>query len=303
MGRSRQDIEGISDDPVAEFAWQLQRQLKLVPGLTYRKLAKAVNYSHSTVASAFEGKRLPTWTVTAALLRECRVGEKGIKDWHRRWYEVRLLLDGIEPDVAREMVGPRGPRPPVKEPSRSSDNEWRPRPDLVMDFDQLAAELRRFKIAIGNPSLYELHRTMSRAGYHYSMTAVSDVFAGRSRPKMGLYRDLIQVMFWQANKIHAHQEEQELAWKDPWEWMVAWSRAEYRRSGGVDRPASRRSPKRSPRGSDAPVLAEEVQKDPSKAAALLVKMEPSVASSIITALPTPASREILTAVLEMHRAS
>lgn len=46
-----------------------------------------------------------------------------------------------------------------------------------------------------------------------------------------------------------------------------------------------------------------MQNDPRKAAALLVKMEPSVASGIITSLPTPASQDILTAVLEMNRAS
>ncbi|PPI89076.1 hypothetical protein C5E46_35110 [Nocardia nova] len=271
--------------------------------MTYRQLAQATNYSPSTIASAFEGKKLPSWAVTAAIVRECRVGEGAVKGWHRRWYEVRLQLDGIEPDIAREMVGPRGPRPPVKEPSRNSHNEWRPRPDLAMDFDQLAAELRRFKIAVGNPSLYAIHRTMSRMGYPYSITAISDVFAGRSHPKMDLYKDLIQIMFWQANKIHVHQEEQELAWKDQFEWMVAWSRAEYQRTGGVDRPAARRRRSRSRREPSAPALPEDMQNDPRKAAALLVKMEPAVASGIITSLPAPASQDILTAVLEMNRAS
>ncbi|WP_063065757.1 helix-turn-helix domain-containing protein [Nocardia violaceofusca] len=134
---------------VTEFAYQLRSLLDADPRLTFRKIADTVNYSHSTLNDATTGKKLPSWPVTEALLKGCGQRDDDIERWRELWEETRLRMQQFPADLVGEQLGHNSIQAPSIEPSRDVYNEWRPRPDLVVDYTQLNAELRRFGLRSG----------------------------------------------------------------------------------------------------------------------------------------------------------
>lgn len=195
-----------------------------------RQMAPTVGYSHSTLAAAVSGKKFPSWQVTHALVKACGDGEL-IDQWQELWQETYLQVEKrFPPELVRETPGSRSAlalKPKV--PRREASNAWQPRPEVVQNFAQLADELRRFRSAIGSPTLEAVHRaTVLQGGKRCSPTTLSDVFAGKRPPKLPAYRPMIQMMLVMSNVVHGDREKEQ-AWKNLDEWLRAWSRAEYAR--------------------------------------------------------------------------
>src|SRR5437867_2392018 len=72
---------------VEAFAAALQR-VRRNAGLTYRELAGRAHYSHPHLIRATSGRQLPTWDVTAAILKGCGVPSELMPAWRRRWEAV-----------------------------------------------------------------------------------------------------------------------------------------------------------------------------------------------------------------------
>ncbi|MBF6149570.1 hypothetical protein [Nocardia nova] len=90
-------------------------------------------------------------------------------------------------------------------------------------------------------------------------------------------------MLLKANIVHSNSAEAQRSWRQEFEWLVAWSRAEYHRC------------------QESVLLPPALRNNPHAAAELLTTMEPTTASDMLAGLP-PASRQaILTAVFDMQR--
>ncbi|MGY2025775.1 helix-turn-helix domain-containing protein [Nocardia gipuzkoensis] len=301
MGRRRKPVaEG---SPVGRFAARLRDRIDQDPTLTYRKMAEQVNYSHSTLAEAVSGKKLPTWDVTLAVLQSCEADEEEIREWKQYWHATHRLGARFSPIPEEELTTEAAP-----EPDTAGDDSWRPRPDRIRTFDDLAYELRRFRLAVGNPTLRELQRLMCQPIWNnpYSVTSLSDVFNGKRRPRVGMYRTLVQIMLMRSHTLYGASERHR-PWQSEYDWIDAWSRAEFDREKYSIRPGRERQP-----GNDPLVVPSErerfptgeiVKEKPKVAANLLSTMQPHVVSGIITSLPAKTAEEILTAVLELHRQS
>jgi transcriptional regulator with XRE-family HTH domain len=96
MGRRQVPLDG--QGQVVRFAAKL-RQARESAGLTLRKLAEGSGYSASTLSTAENGKKLPSWDVVEAFVRTC--GETDIPRW-RGWWEAAVDDDHAEPAQAAE---------------------------------------------------------------------------------------------------------------------------------------------------------------------------------------------------------
>lgn len=298
MGRKRDPID--NDGPVGKFAKRLRDRMDQNPDLTFRKIAAQVNYSHSTLALAASGKKFPTWASTLALLQGCGADENEITWWRSYWENTRRKIGGPAHREDGDPVDEDQWGVPLVEPR--GYQEWRPRPDLVETFEDLTYELKRFRIAVGNPSIRQLHRDMNRHlwGTQCSLAVLSDVLAGRRRPRAAIFRAILGALLIQAHSIHGLSEKGQ-GWLSEVEWIGAWSRAEFRREN-LGPPPSRDvlNEVLPPHDRGGVSISKMAEKKPRLAAALLTDMSPKVVSGIITALPPDAAEPMLTAVLEDH---
>ncbi|MBF6333598.1 helix-turn-helix domain-containing protein [Nocardia transvalensis] len=305
MGRKRNPIE--DPGPIGNFARRLRARVEKDSTLTYRQLASRVNYSHSTLAAALSGKRFPTWESAAALLRACGAGEEEIEQWHDYWQDTRLRLAGKAADL---VPTPQGwvvePEFEPDSPDLSGYDDWRPRPEFVDTFDELAFELRRFRAAVGNPPLRALLMDVETAPgpqVSSSATTLSEIFNGKRRPKLVVFRKLLVVLLIRSNTLHG-VKEMDRSWKSEHEWVQAWNRAEFHRMQSLrpaardrEQPAQTRAP-----NTDDPTITSLAANRPKELIALLTGMKPADASRVITALPETSVTEILTAILEHFQA-
>jgi len=110
MGRPEEPLNR-DGSPEREFAFWL-RDLRNSAGLTYESLARATNYSTSTMQAAASGQRLPTYKVAMAFVEAC---EGSLEDWKAYWAQIKRALD-TDP--------PPGTTWPVKPP-------WVDQPEMV----------------------------------------------------------------------------------------------------------------------------------------------------------------------------
>lgn len=82
MGRRQIPLDGHGQ--VVRFATKL-RQARESAGLTLRKLAEVSGYSTSTLSTAENGRKLPSWDVVAAFVSAC--GETDLPRW-RGWWDA-----------------------------------------------------------------------------------------------------------------------------------------------------------------------------------------------------------------------
>ncbi|WP_156959606.1 helix-turn-helix transcriptional regulator [Nocardia sp. BMG51109] len=312
MGRKRTPIEG--SDPVARFAAKLQEQLARDPSLTYREIAKLTKWGRSTIAAAVGGKRLPTWPVTEDILKCCGATPAELSTWKAYWEVLSQALR------ARRRPGESGedgedddeeegyPRP--RELAVGGTRDWRPRPDLVETFGDLAHELRRLKVAAGNPPLRDLAPEVNFHSFHVrtnkvtaSVTTLSDIFTGRRRPNASLFQAIV-IALRNRSTVTFESEEQQRPWQSDQAWAEAWTRAEFNRVLAGESPPRTRSMHGvvlpSARDGDRSAIGNLAIAKPRVAAEMLVDMHPRVVSEIIAALPEPAKTRMLTAVLEQH---
>lgn len=106
--------------PVAEFAQELRQLRRAAGNPPYRALTAATHYSHSALAEAARGTRLPTLAITRAFVRACGGDEQA---WAHRWAEVADQLQHNESAV-------RGPAPACIGPAAAATfTERAPRTD------------------------------------------------------------------------------------------------------------------------------------------------------------------------------
>jgi hypothetical protein len=112
------EIEGLQ-----EFADDLRALLAAAGISSIRALAKKAHYSHTALANAAKGDRLPSWEVTSAFVEGCN-GD--VDDWERRWralflaaktgaqtmaaataWSTQAVTDGADPEDSGSYVDAR----------------------------------------------------------------------------------------------------------------------------------------------------------------------------------------------------
>jgi DNA-binding XRE family transcriptional regulator len=101
MGRPEEQLKR-DGSPEREFAFWL-RDLRNHAGLTYERLARAANYSTSTMQAAAAGRQLPTLKVTMAFVAACH-GDQAL--WETYWTQVKRALDNDSPEFTGWPVKP-----------------------------------------------------------------------------------------------------------------------------------------------------------------------------------------------------
>lgn len=110
--------------PVAEFAHELRKLRRDAGHPTYRALTATTHYSHSTLADAARGTRLPTLEVTRAFVRACGGDEQ---EWARRWATVAHQLEhGSGPGAVAASSSDLRAAPPPLTPLAAPAARWRP---------------------------------------------------------------------------------------------------------------------------------------------------------------------------------
>jgi len=105
MGRTEEKLR-LDGSPEREFAFWL-RDLRNHAGLTYQRLARAANYSTSTMQAAAAGRQLPTLKVTMAFVTACK-GDRAL--WEKYWTQVKRALDNDSPyGIDRPVIPPWAP--------------------------------------------------------------------------------------------------------------------------------------------------------------------------------------------------
>jgi DNA-binding XRE family transcriptional regulator len=153
MGRPEEHLKR-DGSPEREFAFWL-RDLRNHAGLTYEGMARAVNYSTSTMQSAAAGRQLPTLKVTLAFVRACN-GD--LAQWENYWTQVKRALDSDSPFDAEPLVrppwaarrqgttAPRGASaqvPPADGHARPA--HWHPGPNAASGAPALPQRTRAFR--------------------------------------------------------------------------------------------------------------------------------------------------------------
>jgi transcriptional regulator with XRE-family HTH domain len=124
MGRPEEPLTR-DGSPLLEFAFWL-RDLRNRSGLTYEQLAKRTNYATSTVQAAAAGQRLPTQTVTMAIVQACG-GDT--RTWREYWAATRRAMDDGAPGaVGKTITPPWGgssvPTSQPREPAPDDGDGW-----------------------------------------------------------------------------------------------------------------------------------------------------------------------------------
>ncbi|MEU9117089.1 helix-turn-helix domain-containing protein [Streptomyces sp. NPDC048483] len=82
MGRPETDIDP-GKGPIQRFAYGLRKLRQEAGGITYRQMARQVEYSVSTLSRAAVGEQLPSLAVVLAYVRACGGDES---EWEARWH-------------------------------------------------------------------------------------------------------------------------------------------------------------------------------------------------------------------------
>lgn len=101
MGRPERPFER-DGSPAREVAFGLRR-LRDQAGLTYDQLARRTNYGTSTLQEAAAGRRLPTLSVTLAIVAACG-GD--VEAWRAYWLGMRGAADSSVPIQAVLQIVP-----------------------------------------------------------------------------------------------------------------------------------------------------------------------------------------------------
>ena len=101
-GGRRQDPVDPAGGPATQFALQL-RELQSEAGLTVTQLAAATHYDVSTVSKALNGRKLPSWALTSAVVKACGADPAA---WKNRWMTARALSKAAPSGEVRVLVSP-----------------------------------------------------------------------------------------------------------------------------------------------------------------------------------------------------
>jgi hypothetical protein len=292
MGRKEKPIEDTG--PIGRFAQKLRDRRP--PGATTRSMAGTTHYSHSAMADACSGRKLPTWDVTHAFLAACGADETEMAEWRQEY-------DRTRESVGRQLVkvGDAAVVVPTRSSSGLPTREGRlrpvkldladplasiPKPHTVQTFDDLIYQLRVLKIATGNPSLGTVEKGLRDRGT--SKSTLSEMMSGRRPPSWDLFGSVVRWLLEQ-REDSSGSPLTKLAedWASVEPWRDAWRRAEFNRQRpDLTRPRRTGNIFLADDDQDAGVIASIIaEMSPPEAARLLVTLHKPVAASILSDLP------------------
>lgn len=309
MGRKSNPIKDTG--PIGQFAQRLRdRQDATRPRPPLRAMAEDVFCSHSVLAEACAGKKLPTEEVVVAFVTALGADAEEIERWKADRIQVAKVVGRLrrklgEADVVVPTHSPTGKpiRPGRLRPVElelAAPDACVPVPDAAQTFEDLKYELRVLRIAVGNPSLRVLASYMSRMDTKISMgvSTLGDLFNGKRTPTYDTFHFTLRALIGYGadhDRIPGEQLNERPAWTRPASWMEAWRRAEYNRV----------RPDRVRRTSNNNVFLMTEDQDispttnvfaamtPSVAAALLIGMTPDETARVLEDLPTDKSRALI----------
>jgi Helix-turn-helix domain len=309
MGRKRNPIS--DPGPIGTFAQRLRDRMdEVMPKLTFRAMADVTYVSHSVLAEACSGTKLPTWPVTKAFVTACGATEAEVGEWKKDWLETQRSVGQL-----RRKLGEAGVVVPTHSdtgqplragrlrpvlPDLADPDACVPRPEKAQTFDDLAYQVRVLKIAVGNPSLRLLRAHLRKRDYPVSVSTLSDVINGRRTPT----RELLEIIV--KGLLTYDEEPSSRTPGRPWSawqtWRDAWSRAEFNR----ERPDLIRRNRlgnvyllsdNQDEGPTASIVAEMAVP---AAAALLASLHPPLAAGILNELPPRKQQAVVTAMFQQQ---
>jgi transcriptional regulator with XRE-family HTH domain len=200
---SKPDIPEKQNDfhgALAQFGEDL-RKLRKESGLSWRELAGRTHYARSSLSAAASGIRLPTRSLTLALVKACG---GPVEEWDHRWADLRNQADRTE-----ETGSP------------SAGTAIDLRPEQVSTRIEFLAALRTLHQASGL-SYGGLERA---SGGQLSRSTLSDMLTGRTMPTWPTTRSFVSACM-PASPI--------LTSLDSGPWHLAWERV---RALDVEQPA------------------------------------------------------------------
>lgn len=306
MGRNENPIKDTG--PLGQFATRLrERRNQVIPHPSYRGLAKLCHYSHSVLAEAASGEKLPTWEVTEAFVRACGADDKEVGNWHSYWLETRQALQNLLRKLGQAslIVPGRTLTGPATRPGRlrpvladiAEPDQCQPHPDQVRTYEDLHYQLHVLRIAVGNPSLRELRRHMGR---EYGLSTLSDIFAGHRTPVSRIFAAIVTGLLTIQGPPDSKPSADE-PWRSVRSWEKAWSQAEYNRI----RPDLMRRRRygnlvlATPEQDEGPTASVIAAMDPAVAAALLASLPATVAGQIISDMPAKEAQLVIKMMVEL----
>ncbi|MGH4011282.1 MAG: helix-turn-helix domain-containing protein [Pseudonocardiaceae bacterium] len=306
MGRPPNPIE--DDGPIGDLAKRLrEHRAQASKKLTYRAMAALCHFSHSVLAEAASGKIMPTWPVVKAFVQVCGADDDEVKNWENYYLDTQRAVGNLRRKLGEtDIVVPtrsasgrpiRAGRLRPIQPDIAQPDQCQPQPDQVRTYDDLHYQLQVLKIAVGNPSLRELHRRMD--GY-YGLSTLSEVFSGQRTPGFDLFMRIVVTLLSCLETRDAGRTYGE-GWRPATAWRQAWSHAEFNRV----RPDLTRRRRYgnlvlvTPDQDEGPTASVVAAMDTKIAAALLASLPSKVAAEIISEMPPKKAQTVLTAMWEL----
>lgn len=295
MGRLLQPIT--ISGPIPDFAKKLRDRRATAGMPTFREMAKVSHFSHTSLAKAVAGQRLPSLTLVRAFLTALGADEDELHDWAELWRETRRADQLVAHELGELAAARRDAQPPTEQtppPVLANPNQIRPHPERVLSFEDLHYELQVLRLAAGNPSLTMLGRILNG---NVARSTLADVLAGRRVPRFRTLTFILTALFARLPTIDHGSWPHNASWTRLGPWSDAWRRAEFTRT----RPDLKRRRARNvvlvttgkDDGSTAAVVA---KMDPAHAAELLASMPPDVSAAILTEMPTRKAQAVLVAM-------
>lgn len=186
-----------ADGPAALFASELRKLRRAAGSPTYREMAARANCSPPSLSTAANGRKVPSWEMTAAFLRGCNIRSLvELDQWRNRWITARSGTSGensptTSPPAALDLnrgLHETGRLPAVPSP------RW---PHLDVErfatWDRLVDGLDHVRVTLGLSYRDIMHRSrvanLPKIGGHQSagltISTISDVLTKKRRLSLG----------------------------------------------------------------------------------------------------------------------
>jgi hypothetical protein len=315
MGRKEAPINGTS--PLAHWARRPRQRREQAGSPRYRAMRDIAHFSHSVLAEAASGRKLPSWEVTEGYLTALGDLDPGeLAEWKSYHTEVERTLSNLARKTGkRRTIAEKGQLSGESTAGLSTAVEHvepeqiQARPERVRTYDDLTRELNTLRINAGAPTFRSI-----AARAHWAPSTICEVFQGQRRPALDLLLQIIVALqnhpagipttpllfartITSLEDLDEPEDTSTQIGKDALSaWTTAWQTAEYNRQ----RPDLR---SRSRRLENTELLAEHQNRGPSidilatmavpTAAVLLGQMHPELAAAMLREMPTARSAAIL----------
>ncbi|WP_410570505.1 helix-turn-helix domain-containing protein [Amycolatopsis sp. cmx-4-61] len=309
MGRKSKPIKDTG--PIGQFAQRLRdRQDAVRPRPALRVMAQDVFCSHSVLADACAGKKLPTEDVVVAFVTALGADPEEIEQWKADRLQVAKVVGRLrrklgDADVVVPTHSPTGKpiRPGRLRPVQvelAAPDACVPDPDAAQTFEDLKYGLRVLRIAVGNPSLRVLAAHMDKMDFvdRMGVSTLGDLFNGKRTPTYDTFDATVRglIDFGLVNhRFRGKTQADRPAWARTAPWMEAWRRAEYNRvrPDRMRRTGNNNLYLMSGDQDISPTTSVFAAMNPPVAAALLIGMAPEETARVLEDLPTDKSRALI----------